>query len=106
MFSFFKSPGKNKQAFTIAFYNLENLFDTKKDPKILDTDFTPNGKKHWNYNRYKRKINKLSDVISQIGTKRSYFSPAIVGVAEVENETVLSDLIGTINLKNENWINL
>jgi len=67
MFSFFKSPGKNKQAFTIAFYNLENLFDTKKDPKILDTDFTPNGKKHWNYKRYKRKINKLSTVISQIG---------------------------------------
>jgi predicted extracellular nuclease len=103
MFSFFKTVGKNKQAYTIAFYNLENLFDTKKDPTILDDDFTPNGKKHWNYKRYKRKINKLSSVISQLGTKRSYYSPAIVGVAEVENNTVLNDLIGSINLKNEHY---
>jgi predicted extracellular nuclease len=103
MFSFFKTVGKNKQAYTIAFYNLENLFDTKKDPTILDDDFTPSGKKHWNYKRYKRKINKLSSVISQLGTKRSYYSPAIVGVAEVENVVVLNDLIGSINLKNEHY---
>jgi hypothetical protein len=103
MFSFFKTVGKNKQAYTIAFYNLENLFDTKKDPTILDDDFTPSGKKHWNYKRYKRKINKLSSVISQLGTKRSYYSPAIVGVAEVENDVVLNDLISSINLKNEHY---
>ena len=41
---------------TIAFYNLENLFDTKNDPNTLDVDFTPKGKKNWNYKRYKRKI--------------------------------------------------
>jgi len=26
--------------YTIAFYNLENLFDTVNDPKTLDDDFT------------------------------------------------------------------
>lgn len=103
MFSYFKKSGKIEHAYTIAFYNLENLFDTKKDPNILDDDFTPNGKKSWNYKRYKRKINKLSTVISQIGTKKSYFSPAIIGVAEVENKTVLNDLISTINLKKEHY---
>lgn len=103
MFSFFKSVGKNKHAYTVAFYNLENLFDTTKDPTILDDDFTPKGKKHWNYKRYKRKINKLSSVIAQIGTKRSYHTPAIIGVAEVENNLVLNDLINTINLKDEHY---
>jgi len=46
MFSYFKSEGKNTKAYTIAFYNLENLFDTINDPHTLDDDFTPKGKKN------------------------------------------------------------
>lgn len=103
MFSFFKSPGKIKQAYTIAFYNLENLFDTKDDPLVLDDDFTPKGKKKWSYKRYKRKINKLSKVIAQLGTERSFYSPAIVGVVEVENQLVLEDLVNSSKLKNEHY---
>lgn len=47
---------------TIAFYNLENLFDTVNDPNINDEDFiyTPEN--------YKDKLQKLERVISQIGT--------------------------------------
>ena len=39
----------------IAFYNLENLFDTISDPdtnKILQEDFTPLGKKNYNSDKY------------------------------------------------------
>lgn len=103
MFSYFKSPGKNSQAYTIAFYNLENLFDTKDDPNTLDNDFTPKGIKNWNFGRYKRKIKKLGSVLVQLGTEKSYHSPAIIGVVEVENETVLVDLVNTNNLKNEHY---
>ena len=103
MFSYFKSPGKNNQAYTIAFYNLENLFDTKNDPNTLDDDFTPTGRKHWNTKRYKRKLKKLGNVIAQIGTQRSYHAPAIVGVVEVENQTVLNDLVAISKLKNHNY---
>ena len=103
MFSYFKSKGKIKQAYTIAFYNLENLFDIKNDKKKLDDDFTPSGKKHWNYKKYKRKISKLSAVISQLGTQKSFYSPAIVGVVEVENRSVLTDLVQANNLKNEHY---
>lgn len=103
MFSYFKSPGKINQAYTIAFYNLENLFDTKNDPKKRDDDFTPNGIKHWNLFRYKRKLKKLGNVMVQLGTKKSFHSPAIIGVVEVENETVLIDLVNTNNLKNEHY---
>ena len=69
MFSYFKSSGKIEQAYTIAFYNLENLFDTKDDPNTLDDDFTPNGKKKWTYKRYGIKIKKLGSVISKLGLR-------------------------------------
>jgi endonuclease/exonuclease/phosphatase family metal-dependent hydrolase len=103
MFSYFKLPGKNKQAYTIAFYNLENLFDTKDDPNTLDDDFTPKGKKNWNTKRYKNKIRKLGNVIVQLGTARSFYSPAIVGVVEVENQHVLQDLVNSKNVKSHNY---
>ena len=48
---------------TIAFYNLENLFDTIIDPdtnKILQDDFTPKGKNMWNTERYLKKIDNMS----------------------------------------------
>ena len=103
MFSYFKSPGQNNQAYTIAFYNLENLFDTKDDPNTLDDDFTPKGKKNWNNYRYKNKIRKLGNVIAQLGVKRSYHTPAIVGVVEVENQQVLNDLVNSKSLKKHNY---
>ncbi len=103
MFSYFKSSGKISQVYTIAFYNLENLFDTKNDPNTLDDDFTPKGKKNWNNYRYKNKIRKLGNVIAQLGTERSFHAPAIVGVVEVENLSVLNDLVVSKNLKNHNY---
>ncbi len=103
MFSYFKFPGKNKQVYTIAFYNLENLFDTINDPETLDDNFTPKGRKAWNTKRYKRKLNKLGNVIAQLGADRSHFSPAIIGVVEVENQTVLTDLVATNYLKKHHY---
>ena len=103
MFSYFKSSGKIHKAYTVAFYNLENLFDTIDNPNTLDDDFTPKGRKNWNTYRYKNKIRKLSNVIAQLGTQRSFHAPAIVGVVEVENQTVLNDLVASNNLKNHNY---
>jgi len=103
MVSFFKSKGKSSNAFTIAFYNLENLFDTTDDPNTFDDDFTPKGKKNWNNKRYKKKIQKLGSVIAQLGTEKSFFPPAIIGVVEVENDSVLTDLVNSNDLKNEHY---
>jgi len=38
---------KAYQISTIAFYNLENLFDSIDDPNIFDEEYTPDGKKYW-----------------------------------------------------------
>ena len=88
---------------TIAFYNLENLFDIYDDPNTLDDDFTPKGRKKWNAKRYQRKLKKLSAVISQIGTDSSATAPLIVGLAEVENLEVVTDLINSEVLQPFNY---
>jgi len=89
--------------FSIAFYNLENLFDVEHNEFTLDKDFTPNGKLEWTQDRYLRKINNLSRVISTIGTKYTSLPPIFIGVAEVENKTCLDDLIYSDKLQSYNY---
>lgn len=98
IFKLFKKKKANA-LYTIGFYNLENLFDTKNDPDTLDDDFTPEGFKKWSMKRYKRKLFKLAKTIAEIGDEASANPPVLVGVAEVENKTVIEDLIGTEPLR-------
>lgn len=77
----------------VAFYNLENLYDTIDNPSTDDEDFLPNSPKAYTSKVYREKIQHLATVISQIGTDFNRDGPAILGVAEVENDTVLNDLI-------------
>lgn len=97
LFSFFKKK-KSTQLHTIAFYNLENLFDTVEHRETLDDDFTPNGFKKWTPKRYKKKVYKLAKTISEIGLESTLKAPALIGIAEVENEVVIKDLINTEQL--------
>ena len=92
-----------KNLYTVAFYNLENLFDTLNDPEILDDDFTPGTEMDWNEKRYNKKLKKLGQVISQIGYAETTHPPVLLGVAEVENETVLKGLVDSTFLKNKNY---
>lgn len=85
--------------YTIAFYNLENLFDVHDDPYTLDDDFTPKSDRRWNKRKYNKKINKLAYVIARIGSKNTSEPPAIVGIAEVENKRVIRDLLDTKHLR-------
>jgi len=88
------------QTFSIAFYNLENLFDPLENDKTLDKDFTPNGIYNWDDHKYQQKINNLSLIISKIGLTRSETPPVLIGVCEVENESCLEDMIQSEPLKN------
>lgn len=94
--------GQKKQDFkviTVAFYNLENLFDTENDPITFDDDRTPDGKDHWTEAIYAEKSKNMALVISQIGAEVAQTSPAIVGVAEIENRKVLEDLVNQPSLR-------
>jgi hypothetical protein len=83
----------------IAFYNLENLFDTLDDPNKFDEEFTPTGANHYNGQIYTRKLHNLATVLSQIAIEKVPDGPAIIGVAEIENVKVLQDLIAEPELK-------
>lgn len=90
------SNGQQYNVRCVAFYNLENLFDTIVDPdttKILREDFTPLGAKNWNTQKYYTKLDNMARVISEIGVSVEPMGPAILGVSEVENRTVLEDLV-------------
>ena len=51
------------------------------------------GPRNYNGAIYLDKLNKLATVISEMGTEINPDGPAILGVAEVENDTVLNDLV-------------
>lgn len=87
----------------VAFYNLENFYDTVNNPMVNDDDFTPTGAKNYNSKIYRDKVQHLATVLSQMGTDINPDGPAIIGVAEIENDTVLNDLIHHPLLRNRNY---
>ena len=87
----------------VAFYNLENFYDTIDNPNINDEEFLPNGPKNYNSKVYWTKVEHLATVISQIGTDINPDGPALLGVAEIENDTALNDLIHHPLLKLRNY---
>ncbi len=83
----------------LVFYNVENLFDTIDDPEKKDEDFLPESKKNWNAERYRDKLDKLSDVL----TSTSNENPIFIGLAEIENRFVVQDLMKTGRLANTKY---
>lgn len=75
--------------FRMMFWNVENLFDTKHDSLKNDKEFLPDAMRHWNYRRYKKKLADIARVITAVG---EWTPPALVGLCEVENDTVLRGL--------------
>ena len=71
----------------VAFYNVENLFDTIDAPGIQDEDFLPSSQLAWNTEKYETKLLRLATVIRGLGY------PVLMGMSEVENRSVLEDLI-------------
>lgn len=80
----------------VAFYNVENLFDTIDTPNKMDEEFTPQGEKKWNTERYNKKLSDLATVLSQIDKANL---PVVIGLCEIENNNVLTDLAKTKPLR-------
>jgi hypothetical protein len=78
---------------TLAFYNLENLFDTINDPLKYDEASPMMEIKANRSEVYKNKIKNMARVIASIGSDKANNSPAIIGVCEIENREVLVDLV-------------
>ena len=86
-----KSQEKKYKVHTVAFYNLENLFDTINGPNN-DEEYLP--VKGWTSKKYRKKLDNLGRVLPQIGTnEQQKEAPSIIGVSEIENRRVLEDLV-------------
>ena len=95
---------KNIEVLTVAFYNVENLFDTINDTTIRD-EASPIMEMNENvrFSVYEKKLNNISAVIADIGRDLTKRPPVIVGLCEVENRKVVEDLVKTEILKNYNY---
>ena len=89
-------PAWAQESFRVLFWNTENLFDCKDDPKKNDNEFLPEATRHWTYFRYRDKIKNLAKGIIASGTD---YVPDLVGLCEVENDSCLYDLTRRSPLK-------
>jgi hypothetical protein len=86
----------------VAFWNLENLFDIYDDPETHDEEFTPNGVKQWNEIKYAKKLANVERVLFDIAAVQKEY-PIVIGVSEIENRSVLEDLVEQPKLKGANY---
>lgn len=77
----------------IAFYNVENLFDTI-DGSNDDAEFLPGGKNAWNTPKFNEKLKHIREVINALN------KPMIVGFSEVENYGTVRSIINNKEFKN------
>ena len=115
--SFQPQPRGGRYAmYAVAFYNLENLFDTIHDV-IMDTidgvpvkiadkndyEYLPDGTNAWGTMKYKAKLRNMAYALSQLAIDQLPMGPAIIGVSEVENRRVLEDLVAQPELRDRGW---
>lgn len=98
-----QAQDKKAKVACIAFYNLENLFDTIHQDGVNDYEFLPNGGNAWDSKKYNNKLKNMSEVISGIGEPWVKGGPNVIGVSEIENRSVLEDLVRTSALKGSDY---
>jgi len=78
------------RALRFMFYNVENAFDTVNNPNANDEEFLPDGGRYWSSYRYYQKKNRIYKTILAAG---GWEPPELIGICEIENETVLEDIL-------------
>lgn len=98
-----QAQDKQYRVGVIGFYNCENFYDTIDDPRVDDAEYLPGSQLHYDAGVYQDKVGRLTEVLSQIGTDVTPDGLSLFGVSEIENETVLKDLIGQPAFKKRNY---
>ncbi len=91
-----KAQGNTPEYDRIAFYNTENFFDIYPDTVLNYNQYTPDGDHHWTQKKYKTKLKNIYKVIAALG---GWHNVTVMGFAEIENRSVLDDLINKTPLK-------
>ena len=94
---------KKISVYAVGFYNQENLFDTCHDEGKRDYDFLPNGSYRWDGLKYSHKLKNMATALADMGTDvLPQVGCALIGLSEVENAKVLTDLCSQAPLKARN----
>ena len=88
-----ENPPSGERMLTV-FWNLENLFYPEKDSTYVDVEYLPDAPKHWTWGRYRRKMNEIVSTLLSLRDCTGVF-PDAIGLAEVENSSVLKNMIFT-----------
>lgn len=83
------AAGQDLRRFRVMEYNCENLFDSCHDAGKDDLQFLPEGEFCWTSGRYRKKLSDLARVILDAGGLQPV---DLVGLCEVENDSVMRDL--------------
>jgi len=86
--------------FRIMSYNVENLMDTVDCPGKDDNEFLPDGDRRWTGRRYYHKLQQISKVITAAG---EWDTPTLIGLCEVENDSVVNDLLRRTSLRKQDY---
>lgn len=82
--------GATGQGSTAMCWNVENLFDCVDDSLTDDEEFLPGGSYGWNPNFYWRKLTGIARTVASVDPHKGW--PPLVGLLEVENDTVMTHL--------------
>lgn len=58
-----QSQSQELSTFTAAWWNVENLFDTRDDPKTNDDEFTPDGERRWTKRKMWSKMHGIAKTL-------------------------------------------
>lgn len=94
---------KKYELYSVAFYNLENLFDTLHDAGKNDFEYLPTGTNRWGTMKYMNKLKNMSEVLAELSTDKLPMGPAVIGMSEIENRRVLEDLLKQPALKDRDY---
>lgn len=100
---FFVDAQSKRRVLAVGFYNVENLFHPTNDSTKNDEDFTPDGSYHYTYEVYNERLSNMANVLGQLGTDVTPVGAAVIGIAEVENDKVLADLVQQKEIKDRNY---
>lgn len=99
----FTCMSAEKDSLLIMFWNLENFFDyMDRGEGESDNEFSSYGSRHWTKRRFEAKCNAVAKAVYWISDRYGVM-PDLIGVAEIENRTVLSRLLRNTSLRKTDY---
>lgn len=89
-------PAEGQGYFSVMAWNVENAFDTIPDAGKQDGEFLPEGSHRWSRYRFFRKLKAIGKTIVAVDSVQPI---DVIGLCEVENDTVMTCLTERTRLR-------